>query len=290
MPLATRLVRAAVGVTGRVAPSLAARAVVPFFSRPLARLPLSRDETAVLALAAQDVIQVGGHPVTVHTWGDGARPVLMVHGWKSRAACFSAFVAPLVARGFTPVAFDAPGHGASGGRASTILDYVRAAELLHARHGRFAAVVGHSVGGLGAFLALRGRVTADRLVTVSTPSSFPHVVDSFCAMTGVGETVKPALRRTLERRLFPGEVDLWNRFSPVHRPEQLRLPVLAVHDRRDRAVPFGEAERLVAAYADRADLFATDGLGHRRILADPGVVEAVLAFAAAGGHAPDLAA
>ncbi|WP_052852741.1 alpha/beta hydrolase [Streptomyces avicenniae] len=290
MPLAARLVRAALSATGAVAPPLAARAATSLFHRPLSRLPLRPVEEPVLRRATQDVLQVNGRPVVVHTWGDGTRPVLLVHGWKSRAACFTALADALAARGFTPVAFDAPAHGASGGATSTILDFRAIMLALHARHGRFAAVVGHSVGALGTCFALREGLTADRLVTISAPATFPHLFDSFCALTGVRDSAKPALRRSFERRLFPGEHDIWERFSATHRPEQLTLPLMVVHDREDRAIPFAQAERLVAAYADRADLFVTQGLGHRRILSDPRVVEAVLAFTTAGEQASHPAA
>ena len=56
-------------------------------------------------------------------------------------------------------------------------------------------------------------------------------------------------------------------------------PALVVHDRGDRQVPFREAEGFGAAWPN-AQLFATDGLGHNRILQDAKVLIAVTGFLA----------
>ena len=46
----------------------------------------------------------------------GAGPrILLVHGWGGHAARLRRYVRPLNAAGFRVVAFDAPGHGGSGG-------------------------------------------------------------------------------------------------------------------------------------------------------------------------------
>jgi hypothetical protein len=56
--------------------------------------------------------------------------------------------------------------------------------------------------------------------------------------------------------------------------------LLVVHDRGDREVSFTQAERLVAAWPG-AELVATDGLGHRRILRDADVIRRCVDFATA---------
>jgi hypothetical protein len=72
--------------------------------------------------------------------------------------------------------------------------------------------------------------------------------------------------------LDPTQVDLTH-VDPISAPK-----LLIVHDRGDRTIPFAESERLVRAWP-MASLFATEGLGHTRILANVGVHERVLEFA-----------
>jgi hypothetical protein len=58
-----------------------------------------------------------------------------------------------------------------------------------------------------------------------------------------------------------------------------------VHDRLDREVSFTHAERLADAWR-QARLHATEGLGHRRILRDDGVVAEVVEFVKHGIRPP----
>ena len=58
---------------------------------------------------------------------------------------------------------------------------------------------------------------------------------------------------------------------------QLKVPGLVIHDRGDQDVSFDDAEAIVQHWP-QARLLATDGLGHRRILRDAEVIEAVVSF------------
>jgi hypothetical protein len=62
-------------------------------------------------------------------------------------------------------------------------------------------------------------------------------------------------------------------------------PMLVVHDRDDREVPFADGAAIAAVWPG-ARFLETSGLGHRRVLRDPAVVEAVVDFVAAGMAAP----
>jgi pimeloyl-ACP methyl ester carboxylesterase len=54
--------------------------------------------------------------------------------------------------------------------------------------------------------------------------------------------------------------------------------VLVVHDSGDRVVDRGQADLLVAELGNGTRLVETSGLGHGRILRDPGVIGEVVAF------------
>lgn len=62
---------------------------------------------------------------------------------------------------------------------------------------------------------------------------------------------------------------------------QTDAAVLVVQDRDDHRTPHAESAALVGRWP-AATLVSTDGLGHRRVLADPGVVDRVVAFLADG--------
>jgi len=56
------------------------------------------------------------------------------------------------------------------------------------------------------------------------------------------------------------------------------VPLLVVHDQRDRETFHEDSVQLVANWAGPARLVSTDGLGHRRILVDQQVVDEVVSF------------
>ncbi len=161
-----------------------------------------------MAAARVERLRVRGKEVVTYAWGDGRRPVLLVHGWSSRASRLGAFAEALLARGYNPVAFDAPGHGESPGRASNIVEYREIIRRLHARHGDFDAVVAHSFGALASLFALRDGVRTARFVGIGAVGSFTYLATGFQGLLGVDERVVRVLRGHVERRLAPGEPGL----------------------------------------------------------------------------------
>ena len=266
-------------VLARVAPSLAGLVALELWRRPGRPALVGPDERTVMAAARVGVAGPAGHPVVTYTWGDGARPVLLVHGWAARASRFAALVDALLADGWSPVAYDAWAHGATRGPARTIPEHHAVITELAERHGPFEGAVAHSFGVPVTLYAARHGVAADRLVTISGVGDFGSLVDVFCERLGAGRAVNRELRRAIERRWFDGDSGIWDRFS-AH-PAAGR-DILVVHDTGDRVVDRGQADLVTAAYGRRATMLETSGLGHGRILRDPGVVAATLDFLRGG--------
>ncbi|WP_019890584.1 alpha/beta hydrolase [Streptomyces purpureus] len=278
------LLRTALNATSLVAPRLAGRATFAVFTRPPGRARLRPDERGLLAEARTSLLTVNGKEVVTYAWGDGARPVLLVHGWQSRASRLSAFVTALRERGYSPVAFDAPAHGESDGATTTIIEFRDIIRQLHERHAAatgFEAVVAHSLGVLASLFALQGGVSTRRFVGIGGVADFDFVIDSFCAGLGLRERIRGALRGRIENALFPGDPGTWARFSAAYRPHELAAPVLLFHDESDDMVPAAQSRLLETAHRGRVRLVRTQGLGHRRILADPAVVTETVGFVTA---------
>ncbi|MFF8595312.1 alpha/beta hydrolase [Streptomyces sp. NPDC015220] len=264
------------------APALAGRAAFGLFCHPLRRGKVLPRERAAHERAAVEELTVAGKRVRVYRWGDGARPVVMLHGWQSRASRYAGFVPRLEALGLTALSFDAPGHGDSEGRSTTILEYREILRCLQDRYGAFHAVVAHSFGATSAFLALRSGVRAERLVTVSAVTHFGHLADEFGRILGLGPGLRTDLRHRIEHLLFADVQAPWQLFDATHRPEEIHVPMRIIHDTDDDMVPVAQAHALKAAYGDRADLLVTSGLGHRKVLGEAVVIDGALDFIGAG--------
>ncbi|TWD83003.1 alpha/beta hydrolase family protein [Kribbella amoyensis] len=265
-----RLISTALRATAVLSPTLAGRLTFELWRRPMMRGQLREAERAIHADARVEVID----GVVTYAWGDGRRPVLLVHGWRSRASRYYGFVARLVALGYSPVSYDAPGHGDSPGRVGTILDHQRIIRSLADRHGPFESVVAHSMGVPFALYAVREGVVAGRIVAISGLAEFGYLVDAFCAALGVGPRINQALRRAVETRLFHGDREIWERFSVGAGDADL----LVIHDDGDDVVVPAQADVLTARYGPKARVQRTSGLGHSRILADDQVVTEAVRF------------
>lgn len=242
-------------------------------------------ERAMMARARMQTLVIRGLHVRVYQWGDGARPILMVHGWESRGARFAPLAEKLLAEGYSPLTFDSPGHGESQGDRTTILDYLAICQALHERYGAFEAIVAHSFGVLCTFYALKHDVRTRCVIAVSGVSDFCYLVDEFSRRLDLIEPVKEQLRRRIEQLFAPLD-DIWNRFSVTSNAQGLQHRVLVIHDLQDEMVSVEQARKTAEHFGVRAELEITDGLGHSRPLRDPAVIDRVCAFI--GGESPPL--
>ncbi|MFE6776319.1 alpha/beta hydrolase [Streptomyces sp. NPDC057702] len=285
MSRAAPLVGAALNALARPAPGLAGRAAFALFRYPLRRGEVLARERAVHERASVEELTVAGKRVRCYRWGTGQRPVLLVHGWQSRASRYAGFVPRLEALGLTAVSFDAPGHGDSAGRTTTVLEYREIIGALQERHGDFHAIVAHSLGATSALLALRGGVRARRLVTVAAVKDFDHFPDAFARLLGLSPGLRHDLRERIEHRLFARVGDPWALFDATRASAEIQVPMRVIHDADDAMVPLAHAHALRAAYGERVDLVITHGLGHRKVLGETAVIDSALEFI---GAAPDL--
>jgi len=183
----TDLVRAGLRATAVVSPGLAGRLAFQLWRRPLMRGRVREVEREVHEAARIEIVD----GVVTYAWGDGSRPVLLVHGWRSRASRYYALVARLLELGYSPVSYDAPGHGDTPGPTGTILDHQRIIRGLEAKHGPFEGVIAYSLGMLFGLYAVQQGVAAKWIVTISGIAQFDYLVDKFCRELRLGPAVRP---------------------------------------------------------------------------------------------------
>jgi pimeloyl-ACP methyl ester carboxylesterase len=228
-------------------------------------------------------VEAQGHAIRGLVWGDGAAgTVYLVHGWGGRGAQFAAMVTPLVDAGHRVVMFDAPAHGdsdhgpAGPGRTNGV-EFAKALDAVFCRFGPAEAVVAHSMGTISTYLALRyGWLGAGRLVFIAPMVDAESLFDQFQQSLGFGPRVRRAFDRAVDE--FVG-VPLGEFDARVQARHVDPRPTLVITDRGDRQTPYAD----VVDFADSigAPLVTTEGLGHRKILRDPAVVERVVDFVSA---------
>jgi pimeloyl-ACP methyl ester carboxylesterase len=267
-------VRLAFAVLDRAAPGLAARwaekiwFTLPRPAPPAAPAPGGRPFT----------VDAAGYHLAGREWGAGPAVYLM-HGWAGHAEQLTAFVAPLVERGHRVVAFDAPSHGRSapgrfGRRSSAIPEFTAALGAVVDARGPAYAVVAHSIGGTATAAALCDGLRAER-VALLAPMAAP---ETYAGRLGAALGLRPPTYRRLVARAERRIGMPMRHFDAPALGRAVAMPkTLVVHDRDDSFTPVSDGAAIAEAWSG-ARLHVTSGLGHRRLLRDPGVVAEVVDF------------
>jgi pimeloyl-ACP methyl ester carboxylesterase len=231
-----------------------------------------------MELARESLEGIAGHQIALYRWGTGPRVILLVHGWEGRASDFAPLVRELRSRERTIVALEAPGHGTSSGTRTNVIEFGAILSDLASRFGRFETVISHSLGTPAVAAAARRGLEADGFISISGLADLTRPVSTFCNALGLSAAMDDRVRVCLEDHVFGGDREIWERCSAARSPLPADSPLLIIHDRADRLVPYGDAELLAHAHPGSNRILTTEGLGHSRILAADAVLDAVLEF------------
>jgi pimeloyl-ACP methyl ester carboxylesterase len=221
--------------------------------------------------------------VTTYRWGDPQRmpAVLLVHGWNGWAQQLERFVEPLRARGFAVLAFDHVAHGASPGEAASLPIMIRTVRALLQSLPQPAGIIGHSLGAAAAAAVLVDEpAAAGAAVLIAAPTDPRPYLRWVARQLGAPDDLLDEVQREAET---VAGVPMAALVADEALARRLVTPLLVVHDTADAEVTIGNG--LVYAKAPRARMLTTDGLGHRRILRDPHVVESAVRFVAEQANA-----
>ncbi|HSV47036.1 MAG TPA: alpha/beta fold hydrolase [Ramlibacter sp.] len=273
-----RAFRLALRTSQRLWPALAVRAAARLFGTPL---PLKWMNRRKAWDAGWCVERWPFEDAGITVYQPGAAPhgpiALLVHGWGGHAGQMLALADAVSQQGLRPVLVEMPAHGASPGTASNlpqfarVIDYV-AQRLQHEGHS-LGALIAHSLGAsAAAYVASRG-LAVQRLVLLAPAASPREYTRLFAQVFGLSEATRSAMQKRFEAR----EGVLMPQFEPDAVGPRMRVPTLVVHDRQDSINRFADGQAFAHAVRG-AQLLATEGLGHRKLLKDAQVLGRVALF------------
>ena len=275
-----RLFRLALGTSQRLWPALAVRAAHRLFGTPMPPRWLARRTRwdaswKIERWAFEDAsVTIYTQPIAPHG------PIaLLLHGWGGQARQMLPLAQALAQQGLRPVLVEMPAHGQSDGSVSNLPQFARAIEYVVARLQQeghsLRAVVAHSLAANAAAYAASRGLGIERLVLLAPPASPREYTRLFAHVFGLSEATRAGMQKRIEAR----EGVLMPQFEPEAVGPRIRVPTLVVHDREDSINRF--ADGMAYAHAIRgAELVATQGLGHRRMLKDAEVLGKVAIFTA----------
>jgi pimeloyl-ACP methyl ester carboxylesterase len=268
----TKVLGAYLNTLAQVAPGKAARDGFYLFCRPF-RAKLTNYHKKFLQTADQFSFDHDGINIQAYRFGNGPKKVLFLHGWQSHTFRWKAYIDALDKEEYTIYAFDAPGHGLSGGSYLNVPFYGEIITQLIETIGDVHAVVGHSLGGFSTLYMLHQKpnVRVGRAILMAPPGEANDFIQFYQNMLGLNQgTMK------LINDYFTNEFSkpiTW--FSTTKFAGSVAIPGLIIHDKEDREAPYHYAERINNAWP-QSRLITTEGFGHN--LKSPEVVKMVTGF------------
>ena len=211
--------------------------------------------------------------VVLYQYGKSEKKILLVHGWSGRGTQLFKIADELLKAGYSTISFDAPAHGKSPGKTTIMVDFIATILEIEKQFGPFEAAIGHSLGGMSVLNAIKKGLKVNHAVVIGSGDIVEDIMDDFVAKLELKPSVSTLLRLHFEKKY--GEK--MNSYSALLAAKETTIPVLVIHDNNDPEVPV-KAGIHIHEYLKNGELLLTDGLGHRKILGNPKVIERTIQF------------
>ena len=254
-------------------PTLAKQIIKRLFFTP-STYKISPREKDYLDTGRRFKISIHGQKVNCWKWGSGPS-ILLVHGWNGRGIQLHHFIEPLIQRGYSPLTYDAPGHGESQGRTSSYFEFtdtIRA--LLSSPNGhQIRGAIAHSMGGAAVVNSMEKENHPLNAVFIAPALRLKEVLYGFFDYVGVPRTLYEILIKEYEDQFGYN----MQRDNPANLLREINSKILIVHDRNDPTIPYADSKEISERFPN-IELHSTERLGHKKILADNSVVNRIIDF------------
>ena len=256
----------------------AASVAFDLFSKPFVRVKRSLTEPIFKQAVAMDR-QSGGLFIKGFKWvGTTNRKALLVHGFQGDSGSLARFyTTPLLEKGYTVLAFDAPAHGLSEGNRSNIIQYANLIKEILADNPEVEIVIAHSFGCPCTAYALEQIGTAHQRIKVAMIAPAPKAKSQLLKFAGIlglsNKVIEEMYAIALKKGGKPIEWFSLNRFI-----SSLNAEILIIHDQKDDICPFEDSLEIANAHYANISFVPTIGLGHSQIYKEESTVSTVMEY------------
>ncbi len=257
-----------------ISPKLATLFAAKLFSTPI-KHKIPKRELEMDSKSIQNLIEIPtiNKKVVIYQYGKSEKKILLSHGWSGRGTHLFKIADELIKGGFSIVSFDAPAHGKSPGKTTIMSEFVETILEVERQFGPFEAAVGHSLGGMSLLNAVKKELSINCLAIIGSGDIVQDILNGFVAKLELKPSTSEQLRLHFEKK-YGEEMDNYSAYKSAM---EVSIPVLVIHDKNDEEVPV-EAGINIHKHLKNGELFLTEGLGHRKILGNPAVIEKVVRF------------
>ena len=267
-------IRFGVWLSQQLSTSLATQLALYLFFRPQRfKRPVREQEMHDQALQTCCYVPEIDKEIKVFRFtGKGAK-ALLLHGWSGRGTQLFAFADELRKSNAEVVTFDMPAHGQSLGNKTNIVELVACIKEVYAKYGPFDHSIAHSMGSMALLRALRDGIPMKSAAIIGSGDKIRNVFYRFSEQLQFSDKVTEQMIQTVEKQ-FGMNLESYSSSMSL---EDLKMPLLIVHDKDDKETPFIYSKDL-HEIANNSELLLTTGLGHHRILRDSKTVQRIVQF------------
>lgn len=264
--------------TAKILQSISKKLTIKFaqklFSTPI-RYKIPKRELIMDANTQQELVSIPkiNKKIMVYQYGTSAKKVLLVHGWSGRGTQLVKIADKLLEMGFSTISFDAPAHGKSPGKTTSMLEFIGSILELEKKYGKFEFAIGHSLGGMSILNSIKKGLNVKKAVIIGSGDSVNDIVIDFITKLGLKLEIVPLLRKSYEDKYQ----ESMEAYSGAVAAKEVLIPMLVIHDKQDEDVPYSASEN-IHKHLKNSKLIFTEKLGHRKILGDTVVISKIGEF------------
>ena len=277
-PLKLRMVRLYFKVMSTLRPSHTAKQLVRLFAHPRVNRSDLVERYGIaefLSNGTQDWLEFENDKIFLYY--EGTPQVLLISGWESSIFRFETIMENLRAHDIGFLYFDLPGQGISTGKMNNAIKTSRLIRHLLLKYQSINSIIGHSFGGATSLVAMYLASDEEKIelssqlrtiVTVGSPTRYSSVVDPFFEYLKLPDKIKEPFMDEINRFV---DVDFREYdVRTIDIPENIDIHMF--HDHNDTIVSVEDSFRV----SDVINSHLTRGLGHRRIMHTPEVIDEIL--------------
>lgn len=261
----TQLIKKGLATLQLVSPSKTANIVWHYFTKPgPVRFKEVHEELLEKAETFTQTYQ--GHKIQGYRWGTIGPKVLLAHGWRSKIFDFRRMIYALTEAGYVVVGLDMKAHGKSEGKHTAMPEMRDIIKHHYVKEGPYDAVIGYSIGGLAAGIAITEIAPAlqpKNFFIFSAPPFIRYFFKDIIDDLGFNNDVYEEMCKLVKVH-YHEDIDY---FDLRLKKEQLKgIDITLIYDEIDQTVPFIRGQEIFESFPE-AHFIHSKGLGHYKIIA-----------------------
>ncbi|MVO07898.1 alpha/beta fold hydrolase [Flavobacterium sp. TP390] len=211
--------------------------------------------------------------IMTYEYGEGSKKILLVHGWSGRGTQLVKIADKLLELGYSTISFDAPAHGKSTGSSTLMPEFIESILELEKIYGPFEYAIGHSLGSMSILNAIKEGLPIKKAVIIGSGDSVNDILLDFVSNLKLKSNIASKIRAHFEKKY---QINMES-YSAYIAAKSCNIPILVIHDKNDEDVPYTASEN-IHKNLKNSTLLLTEKLGHRKILGNEKVIEAISHF------------